>query len=376
MKVNNIYTGEAKEVMKSWPDECVDMCVTSPPYWGLRDYGVDGQLGLESSPEEYIIRLCNVFDEVRRVLKDTGTLWVNIGDSYNSNHKVGTTDKKKGWKTGDISHKNQGRAGTPEIKVKSLVGVPFRFALEMIGRGWVLRNTIIWHKESCMPSSAKDRFTVDFEYLFFFSKEPQYYFEQQFEPFKQSSIERNKYPHNGGGDYAVKRGRKQGELFNEDNKGRNMRTTWTINPKGFSGANFAVYPEELIETPIKAGCPKKVCKECGLPKEKVIETTLVNDELKPSKGEKYEAGSEFMSEKTRLRSEIKFEDKGYKTTCDCDCGFERGIVLDPFFGSGTTGLVAKKLGRDYVGIELNPEYVEMANKRIGDWKYQETLQNL
>ena len=342
MMKNKIYQGNSLDVLKTFPEKSIDMAVTSPPYWGLRDYqgedtvwdcdcehehdfsvkapprrnrSVDdiknpdtvskiqagntgsvidltetafcskchcehewheadkkikygggfprkevavpfesssnfcskcnawkGSLGLEPNFDLYIKHLCDIFEETKRVLKDEGTLWVNLGDTYDKN--------------------------------KSLLGIPFRFAIEMISRGWILRNTLIWHKNNVMPSSVKDRFTVDFEYLFFFSKQQKYYFEQQ-----------------------------------KEVNGRNKRTTFFVNPKPYSESHFAVYPEELIETPIKAGCP------------------------------------------------------------------ENGTVLDMFMGSGTTALVALKNNRNYVGIELNPEYIKIAEKRLSPYQNQK-LDNL
>lgn len=308
MEKNKVYIGDSSEVLKKITDGSIDMCITSPPYWGLRDYGVDGQLGLESSFEEYIEKLCDIFDEVQRVLKDEGTCWVNIGDSYNGSGKAGKNPEyqKKHTSFGKVMTEKS-KFGMPtndkRIGKKSLIGIPFRFALEMINRGWILRNTIIWHKPNCMPSSAKDRFTVDFEYLFFFSKNKRYYFEQQTEPVKQESLKRYEYGlkskwNEGVGEQSIYNTDKMGDSFKTPNE-RNKRCVWNISTKPYKGAHFAVFPEDLIETPIKAGCP------------------------------------------------------------------EGGIVLDPFMGSGTTASVAKRLNRNYVGIELNPNYHELIDDRVG-----------
>jgi len=307
MKANIILQGDALEQLKTLPDESIDCVMTSPPYWALRDYGVEGQLGLESTFEEYINKLCDIFDEVKRVLKKTGTCWVNLGDVYGGSNSFG-------WKQ-TVAKKNQsnpsGEGNEYLLKKygienksmsKSLLMIPFRFAIEMVNRGWILRNNIIWHKRNCMPSSVSDRFTVDFEYLFFFTKNKQYYFQTQYEP-----------NHYDGRKVMVAK-RKKTEIYRNEiprwanlEKGRNKRTVWSINPKPFKEAHFAVYPEELCETPIKAGCPKE------------------------------------------------------------------GIVLDPFFGSGTTGLVALKQNKKFIGIELNKEYIEIANKRLKPYLEQEKL---
>lgn len=320
MEVNKIYRGDALEVLKSFPDESVDCVVTSPPYWALRDYGVEGQLGLEPTFEEYINKLCDIFNEVKRVLKKEGTCWVVMGDTYNGT-KIGKTDKK----VSDYVKQSQSKLVKRKnnLPAKCLLQIPSRFAIEMCNRGWILRNEIIWHKPNCMPSSVKDRFTVDFEKIYFFVKNKKYYFETQYEPFSEVYLKENrppgvlrqrlyqnsKYVKSGmikiektrqrawQNDPLMLRG-KDARMITHLDRGRNKRCVWSITTKPFKEAHFAVYPEDLIITPIKAGCP------IG------------------------------------------------------------GIVLDPFMGSGTTAVVAKKLGRNYIGIEINPEYVKIAEKRI------------
>ena len=230
MEVNKIIKGDALTALKNIPSESVDMCITSPPYWALRDYGVKGQIGLEPNFDDYVGKLCDVFDQVKRVLKKTGTCWVNLGDTYytksgasflndnlNSNKRI----KKIG-----INRANSIR-GRGLLKDKNLTLTPLRFAIEMQRRGWIIRNVIIWHKPNCMPSSVKDRFTVDFEYLFFFSKNKKYYFKQQREPHKVESIKRTKNKWNGH--------REPGSSFVGMDitkmchpKGRNKRCVWSI----------------------------------------------------------------------------------------------------------------------------------------------------
>jgi DNA modification methylase len=321
---DEIIHGDALEVLKTLPDKSIDMCMTSPPYWALRDYGVDGQLGLEKTFGEYINNLCDIFDEVKKVLRDEGTCWVNLGDCYagNMGKKSGWTDNKLGFEREEAIEK--GVCLTNKIRIehqlpqKCLVGIPMRFAIEMINRGWILRNTIIWHKPNCMPSSVKDRFTVNFEYIFFFVKNKKYWFKTQYEPQKTdeykttATIKEYKGNYKGGEITSNEKGKsplahyKNGEyvngFYNSNGLGRNKRAVWTITTKPFKEAHFATYPEKLCEVPIKAGCPKG------------------------------------------------------------------GIVLDPFFGAGTTGLVAKQQGRNYLGIELNPKYIEIAQARINKHK--------
>lgn len=419
-----IYHGNALEVLKKMPSESVDMVMTSPPYWALRDYGeqtatiwdgdpscehewgqtnktiVDitpstksklcggkgvnpklknltkknnisissfcskcgawkGQLGLEPTFDLYIKHLCDIFDEVKRVLKKTGTLWVNLGDTYNSQG----TNMKRNW---DGRKKNFDK-GKPmlvdnTLPSKSLVGIPFRFAIEMLNRGWILRNTIIWHKRNPMPSSAKDRFTVDFEYIFFFSKSKKYYFEQQLEPFLSSEIEIKRQRKEEGEytkPYAQNKKSFGGVGFGA--QGRNKRCVWTINTKSFPEAHFAVYPPELCETPIKAGCPEFVCNKCGKPREKIYEI-IGETKYPPIGGIKQTEGNKnptYSGNTTKLIKRVK----GY-TDCGCNAGFHAGVVLDVFAGAGTTMIVAEKLKRNSIGIELNPEYIEIIKRRF------------
>ena len=302
MEVNKIIEGNCLTVLKTMPDNSVDCCITSPPYWGLRDYGHDEQLGSEKHFKEFIDNLCNVFDEVQRVLKPTGTCFVNLGDSYSRNGGVGKGENPNA-KVGNTKKGIQkGNCKVPDgITEKCLFLVPERFAIEMVDRGWTIRNQIIWHKPNQMPSSATDRFTVDFEKVFFFVKQPTgYYFEQQLEKsiwaeFDKRSEVKGGVKSNGKtatGNYATNK-----VAYTEGGM-RNVRTTWSVNTEPNSEAHFATYPQRLVERMIKAGCP------------------------------------------------------------------ENGIVIDPFFGSGTTGIYARKVNRNFVGIELNPEYVEIANKRL------------
>lgn len=301
-----IHQGDALTILKSLKAESINCCVTSPPYWALRDYGVEGQLGLEPTFQEYITKLCDIFDEVKRVLRKDGTCWVNLGDTYNAggNYRGKELDdsSKEVYRRVDFEGcKNDKNA--QGIEAKCLCQIPSRFSIEMCNRGWILRNTIIWHKPNCMPSSVKDRFTMDFEYIFFFVKSKKYWFEQQKEPIAESSYndkQRGRIPSkNAKWDGFQKQtiGKIKSFAYIEEG-GRNKRCVWSIPPKPFKDAHFAVFPEELVETPIKAGCPVG------------------------------------------------------------------GVILDPFCGSGTTGVVAKKQNKQFVGIELNSDYIKMAEKRI------------
>ena len=305
MKLNTIIQGDSLEVLKTLESESVDCCITSPPYFGLRDYGVKGQIGLEETPELYVSRLVAVFNEIRRVLKPTGTCFLNLGDSY-YNYRPG----KGSGQTRQSFARNKAsvipRIGRRDnilsgLKEKDLIGIPWRVAFALQADGWYLRQDIIWHKPNPMPESVTDRCTKAHEYVFLLSKSPKYYFDHLVIQDKSIWFETDKRaingPSSGGkaksGKYAIDKG----GAF-QKNGMRNKRSVWTINTKPFAEAHFATFPEALIEPMILAGCPKG------------------------------------------------------------------GIVLDPFMGAGTTGLVAKKNSRHYLGCELNPEYIKIAETRI------------
>jgi DNA modification methylase len=378
--INKVIQGDCLSVLKTFEDESIDMVMTSPPYWALRDYGtatweggdencnhkknpeplskkalskstigaasstghalegyknicgkcgakrIDKQIGLEPTFQEYINKLCDIFDEIKRVLKKEGSCWVNLGDTYASAPVSGKQGGFQGEVTRDnpvISNVKKPKTNLPE---KSLLQIPSRFAIEMTNRGWILRNEIIWHKPNCMPSSVEDRFTVDFEKLFFFVKNKKYWFETQYEPMVENSDAKyrarirankkynSKEPYKNNTPYATNKinsdvrlsaGENANRAFGDNkslekmlDKGRNKRTVWKITTQPYPEAHFAVYPPKLCETPIKAGCPKE------------------------------------------------------------------GVVLDPFFGSGTTGAVARSIDRNWIGIELNPEYIKLAEDRF------------
>ena len=341
-----------------------------------------GSLGLEPTFDLYIKHLCDIFDEVKSVLRDDGTCWVNLGDTYSNSGGMSNPapdragGKAVGTRGTQPSAIAKGGFERPknDVQSKCLLQIPSRFSIEMTNRGWILRNTIIWHKNNCMPSSASDRFTVDFEYLFFFSKSEKYYFEQQFEEYTKpldrwggDSLKANGKStwDNGTGQSSYRdRNMRPNEL------GRNKRTVWNINTKPFPGSHFAVFPEELIETPIKAGCPEFICDKCGKPREKIYEDTgeLIQQEGHGSKTADHINASPTSSLRTKKVKEKK--SVGY-TNCKCNAGFHPGTVLDPFAGSGTTGKEAKNQGKNSILIELNPDYIPMIIKRL-DLESQDT----
>ena len=397
IELDTLYNEHCHDTMKRMADNSINMAMTSPPYWALRDYGTgDDQLGLEPTFDEYINNLCDIFDEVKRVLRKDGTCWINIGDTYAGSGKGIGTDREKCkevYTDNDIAKTDWKKLNYPS---KSLIMIPFRFAIEMVNRGWILRNTIIWHKRNCMPSSAKDRFTVDFEYLFFFVKNKKYWFEQQFDKYTApldrwggDNVSKYEGKFTKGGMDPEKSGSPRArnlranyperarDLRPNDN-GRNKRTIWTINPTPFKDAHFAVYPEKLCETPIKAGCPEFICKKCGKPREKIIEIgDLVPDApcYKPrgtKRGNGFVKNAMTPAGKKQGHPNFHYEKEVVGLTdCGCNAGFTGGIVYDPFAGSGTTCLVAHRLNRKFIGSEIKKEYCEIAEKRLAVTKQEQ-----
>lgn len=255
--INLILEGDSLKVLKTIESESVDCIITSPPYWGLRDYGMKGQLGLERSFDEYIQKLCDIFDEVKRVLKNDGTCWVNIADTYSSVHYGGTPSAKA--QVSSRVMRTQKFAQTKakgQLPDKCLCNIPARFAIEMTSRGWILRNEIIWQKPNAMPSSATDRFTVDFEKIFFFVKSRKYNFVQAKEKAKWAHDKRatSGRLHYEGGKRLGAKGSGQ-ENFVSIKQERNVRTVWNISTTKFKEAHFATFPEALVLPMIQAGCP-------------------------------------------------------------------------------------------------------------------------
>ncbi len=300
-----ILVGDALTVLRTLPDESVQCCVTSPPYWGLRDYGVEGQLGLEKTPGEYVENLVAIFAEVRRVLREDGTCWVNLGDSYmNAKGQAGGVDPKQPARRHGLRPQDVSIEG---LKPKDLVGIPWRVAFALQDDSWYLRSDIIWAKPNPMPESVTDRPTKAHEYVFLLSKSGRYYYDADAiaEDAKPESAER--YGYAFGGDKAERMTREEANgagsrthpIGTREATGkRNARSVWSITTQPFPEAHFATFPEEIPRRCILAG-------------------SRVGD-----------------------------------------------VVLDPFAGSGTTCAVADAHQRAYVGIELNPEYAEMARRRI------------
>lgn len=311
-----ILVGDCRARMREMEAGSVQTCVTSPPYFGLRDYGHDGQIGLEPTPDDFVQAMVDVFREVRRVLADDGTVWLNLGDSYASDTKGSGGQGKSGLRKDGRDEASRLRSGDISIghqkfkplrinhgvKNKDLIGIPWRVAFALQADGWYLRQDIIWHKPNPMPESVTDRCTKAHEYIFLLSKGPRYYFDAKAisEPaIHAGAVVKNNDGKNGQmGDFGATRGGflKEGGVTVGDT--RNKRSVWTVNSQPFAEAHFATYPPDLIEPCILAGCPVG------------------------------------------------------------------GTVLDPFGGAGTTGLVADRNGRNAVLCELNPEYAAMAERRL------------
>ena len=312
LNIDTIINRDALYALRELPEESVHCCVTSPPYYALRDYGLDAQIGREDTPEQYIDRLTEVFREVRRVLRTDGTFWLNIADTYcgTGNKGYHADPKNPRGRNGQAVSIARQAAG---CKQKDLIGIPWLLAFALRADGWYLRSDIIWQKENPMPESVKDRCARCYEHIFLFSKSKKYFFDYKAisEPIAPATAERLKRGMKGGNKYgkpvpgqpqpqSINRPREHGEIKDCDiNPLRNKRDVWKINTVPFKGSHYAAYPPKLVETCLLAGCP------------------------------------------------------------------EGGIVIDPFMGSGTTGMVASQMGRHFVGVELNPEYTELACKRIG-----------
>lgn len=490
---NKVYLGDAKDILRTFPDESVDCVFTSPPYMGPRDYKLEpiiwdgdpycehewlsqeryneklryrpghnttvgkdknpkiypnqkqreqfcmkcsawrGQLGQESDPDDYVRHLLQVLDECMRALKPTGTLWINIDDVHCSKGRQAFDKDKYGGKNAIYSGRARQVNG---IRPKSLCGIPARLEIAMIERGWIVRNRNIWRKDNCCPESCYDRFTIDYEDIFMVvknnkplfwtnsktlevtGKKPKgingrkgidwdwmkcyycngagckrcdykgkkkrsnwrshhYYFNMQYEPCKEVSIERF------GRDYKSKKNESAlyGGLVSENQKAyankifaerkftRQMRSVWSISTKSFHGDHFAVFPETLVELIIDTSVPLAICNECQLPMVPVygnvrIDTRPGKNVLTGKAGSKDDPNKDFhRSQLAKRRQQIVYKPVGF-ARCNCNAGFTNGVILDPFCGSGTVGAVAKSMGRDYVLIDASPKYVDMTQERI------------
>lgn len=364
---SRILVGSALGRIPELPEQSVQCVVTSPPYYGLRDYGVDGQIGLEKTLEAYIDRLVWVFKEVRRVLRDDGTLWLNLGDSYAANRSYQVVDNKH------IAVGNDMPMRVPDgLKPKDLMMVPARVALALQDDGWYLRSHIIWAKKNCMPESVTDRPTSSHESIFLLTKRSRYYYDAEAVreplevPMARGALFGGTNKNNGYGNATY-----SGNSYDASQlTGRNQRNVWHLATEPWPEAHFAVYPTEVPRRCIKAGTSEKgQCPSCGAPWVRVVERSLMNTEGW-GKADKDHTGSLQGSNAVIRNGNGRAGDSvaqtlGWQPSCACDAGEPvPQTVLDPFMGSGTTLLVADQLGRNGIGVELNPEYAAMAERRI------------
>ena len=375
-----IHEGDCIASMQAMLEKSVHCCVTSPPYFGLRDYGHDGQIGLEESPDAYVAKLVAVFREVRRVLRDDGTVWLNLGDSYaaargGSHQPAETLAGGQGGKMNDGATVNRGReagynptrnAHAIGLKHKDLIGIPWRVAFALQADGWYLRQDIIWHKPNPMPESVRDRCTKAHEYIFLLSKSERYYFDSDAMQEMAVGNDPGNVTHKYQGADNIVPGGKMGIAGGMTKIGaretRNRRSVWTVATKPYSGAHFATFPPELIRPCILAGCPKDVCVVCGAPWERVVERTDGIPNPKAAE-QRIEAGGG--TKRSTLGSVIgKVITTGHIPTCNCNAATQPGIVLDPFGGSGTTAQVAIEEQRSAILCELNADYIALAEKRL------------
>ena len=351
------------------PDKSIHTVVTSPPYWGLRDYGTDKQIGLEPTPEEYCANMVAVFREIRRVLRDDGTVWLNLGDSYSSGSRTTTTNDSF---RGDTLVNTTRTPVVEGVKPKDLIGIPWRVAFALQASGWYLRSDIIWSKPNPMPESVQDRPTKAHEYIFLLSKSQNYYYDADAirESLAPTSIGRLQQNIEGQtGTTRANGGMKSNgnlKAVGDIELGRNKRSVWEISTQPYPDAHFATYPEKLVEPCILAGTSEKgVCAECGKPW--VRDTEIVGIPERDTRDNRIGVipGRDHASRmNSKAREKVEKQLKGWKPVCSCNADTVPATVLDPFVGSGTTLAVAQRLGRKGVGTDINDEYLELAQKRL------------
>ncbi len=356
-----LLRGDTLQVLRTLPDNSVQCRVTSPPYWGLRDYGTRGQIGLEPKPEEYVAKLVAVFREVRRVLRDDGTLWLNMGDSYANDGKWGgsTGGKHASGLHGEPVGRGKRETG---LKAKDLVGIPWLLAFALRADGWYLRQDIIWAKPNPMPESVTDRCTKSHEYLFLLTKSARYYFDH--EAFKEPAVRGYAGSTFTKGKTALHQEDRASKKDRQEHAAtRNRRDVWTIATQPYKEAHFAVFPTSLVEPCILAGAPARCCAVCGAPYANEVHHTKAIIQKSERTAQ--------MGEEGRTRSggtqvAPAHSDVTYSTTSTCRCASPAAapVILDPFCGSGTVGAVAKKFGLRFIGIDLNPKYLALARRRI------------
>ncbi|MFL6137402.1 MAG: DNA-methyltransferase [Frankiaceae bacterium] len=341
---NRILVGDAHEQLRRLPTASVDCCITSPPYYQLRDYGVDGQLGLEPHVDDWVSALHATLREVARVLKPTGALWLNLGDAYSTARRYGAPPK-------------------------GLLLAPERLVLALAADGWLVRNKVIWAKPNPMPHSVADRLNTAYEVIYLLVRAPRYVFHldeirepHRSRPPSRRARQAGKYdgpsrawtaaltPSRGGLMQAHLEGR-AGHVL-----GKNPGDVWWLPTGSYRGAHFATFPEALVARPLLATCPERLCTACGAPWRRPVTRQVIGTPQEPQRDGpllRYPA-----------RWSVEHALGPLRPSCACTAGWQPGVVLDPFFGSGTVGVVAERLKRDWLGIELNPAYAYLAESRI------------
>lgn len=435
-----IIQGDALTVLRSLREESVHCVITSPPYYGLRDYGtaqweggalncdhkqgrpgagradgivdergqrnrdgvgsvggncrkcgarrIDQQLGLEPTFQEYIAKMVMVFREVRRVLRSDGTCWLNIGDSYNAAGRDGHGTRigyKQGTNRASANDSDSNRSSDPTLKPKDLCMIPHRLAIALQDDGWYVRMDIVWAKPNPMPESVQDRPTKSHEYVFLLAKSEKYFYDAEAIAEEAAGWNGSRFDTGKTFVHQLSRaqsqiGRVHGNLPGRDDGGRacngpgqetrNKRSVWTIATEPFPEAHFATFPQALVEPCIKSGTSEYgCCPTCGAPYVRETSTTYSNPGNRSTNGPRSEERKhiEYGSAGFVQRLEKQVATIGWRSTCACHADTKAPcIVLDPFAGSGTVGVVAEKFGRQFIGIELNPEYTKMAERRIGN----------
>lgn len=385
------YGVSCMESLRELETQAIQCVVTSPPYWGLRDYEGDpqvwgdgwcGQLGLEPTPQMYVQHLVDVFREVRRVLRDDGVLWLNLGDSY-ARGRTGRDDEQRmaddpeHWVRQPTGGPSKDRALPSGLKEKDLVGIPWRVAFALQEDGWYLRSDIIWSKGSVMPESVTDRPTRAHEYLFLMTKEARYFYDADAirepistKPQGRKTIEANSDEGRPDHRKASMSYRYDG-IFPGNPGGRNKRTVWAINPRPYRGSHFATFPPELVEPCVLAGTSEKgACPMCGGAWKRAVEREHLEADVVVSDGRKDLHGPTYSRHKQRIpggQSLVSTRAVDERWEPSCACPVQEPVpcrVLDPFSGSGTTGAVCLDRGRDFVGLDINAEYMDLAVARL------------
>lgn len=341
---NTVILGDAVDRLRELPSQSIDCCVTSPPYYALRDYFVPGQLGLEPSVDDWVRNIAKVVSEVGRVLKPAGSLWLNLGDSFSRHQKLGAP-------------------------AKSLLAAPERLLLVLMRNGWIVRGKVVWSKPNPLPNSVADRLNMTYEFVYFLVRSPRYFFDLDAirEPHRSSAGRRDTSvkgnspkwagPLADGSQDGLRRFRPSGQPGHP--LGKNPGSVWEIPTYGFRGPHFATFPPELVRRPILATCPEAICTRCGRPWRRPVKVTRIP--VGPASKQAQPRDKQVMRFKERLHT---VREIGDLVPCGCGAPTVPGVVLDPFIGAGTVGLVAEQLGRDWLGIEISNQYRELALKRI------------